>query len=190
MAKPVVLDLETQYSFREKDNDPQKLKVSVVGIYDYSNDSFKAFFEDELSQLWPILENASLIIGFNIKKFDLQVLAPYYVGDVRQFPVLDLLDEIKESLGKRISLGELAKATLGEGKSGHGLLAIDFYRQGELEKLKKYCLDDVRLTRDLYEFGKKEGRVFFPSIRGKEEIKIDWGQKEIKEKSIDLTLPI
>lgn len=190
MTKPVVLDLETQYSLREKDNDPRKLKVSVVGIYDYSDNQFKDFLEDEFKELWPILENASLIIGFNIKKFDLQVLAPYYVGDVRQFPVLDLLDEVKESLGKRISLGELAKATLGEGKSGHGFLAIDFYRKGELEKLKKYCLDDVRLTRDLYEFGKKEGRIFYLSIRGKEEIKIDWRQKEIKKKSVDLTLPI
>jgi len=190
MAKPIVLDLETQYSFREKDNDTKKLKVSVVGIYDYNDDLFKAFFEDELSQLWPILENASLIIGFNIKKFDLQVLAPYYVGNIAKLPVLDLLDEIKESLGKRISLGELAKATLGEGKTGHGLLALDLYRRGKLEELKKYCLDDVRLTRDLYQFGKKQGRVFYFSSRGKEEIKIDWGQKEIKRKSIDLTLPI
>ena len=190
MTKPVVLDLETQYSFREKDNETKKLKVSVVGIYDYSDNQFKAFFEDELSQLWPILENASLIIGFNIKKFDFQVLAPYYLGDINKFPVLDLLNEVKESLGKRISLGELAKATLGEGKSGHGLLAIDFYRKGELEKLKKYCLDDIRITRDLYEFGKKESRVFYFSSRGKEEIKIDWKEKNIGEKTIDLTLPI
>lgn len=190
MAKPVVLDLETQYSFGEKGNDPKKLKVSVVGIYDYADDSFKAFFENELNKLWPILENASLIIGFNIIKFDFQVLAPYYIGDITKLPVLDLLDEVKESLGKRIALGELAKATLEAEKTGHGLLAIELYREGKLDKLKQYCLDDVRLTRDLYEFGKKKGRIFYLSSRGKEAIKIDWGQKEIKEKSIDLTLPI
>ena len=190
MAEPVVLDLETQYSFREKDNDTTKLKISVVGIYDYANDSYKAFFEDELSQLWSILENASLIIGFNIIRFDFQVLAPYYVGNITKFPVLDLLDEVKESLGKRIALGELAKATLESGKTGHGLLAIELYRENKLEELRKYCLDDVRLTRDLYEFGKKNGKVFYFSSRGKEEIRIDWGKKEIKEKSIDLTLPL
>lgn len=190
MAEPVVLDLETQYSLREKGKDPQKLKVSVVGIYDYADKLFKTFWEDELKKLWPILENASLIIGFNIKKFDLQVLAPYYVGDISKFPILDLLDEIKKSLGKRISLGELAKGTLGERKDGHGFLALDFYRKGELDKLKAYCVEDVRLTRDLYEFGKKEDRVFYPSERGREEIKVNWEGKEVKEKVIDLTLPM
>lgn len=190
MAKPIVLDLETQYSFHEKGKDPRKLKVSVVGLYDYADRRFKAFFEDELSQLWPILENASLIIGFNIIKFDLPVLSPYYLGEITKFPVLDLLEEIKKSLGKRISLGELAKETLGQGKSGHGFLALDFFRQKELNKLRDYCLEDVRLTRDLYEFGKKEGRVFYLSERGRGAVKINWKGTGFKEKSIDLTLPL
>lgn len=190
MAEPVVLDLETQYSFREKGKDPRRLKISVVGLYDYNDDQFKAFFEDELSRLFPILENSSLIIGFNLKKFDLPVLAPYYVSNVSKFPVLDLLDDIRKSIGKRIPLDELTKETLGEKKSGHGFLALDFYRKGELEKLKKYCLNDVRLTRDLYEFGKREGRIFYLSGRGREEIRVNWKRKETKEKIIDLTLPI
>ena len=131
MAKPVVLDLETQFSFREKGKDPKNLKVSIVGIYDYQDGLFKAFWEDELKGLWPILETASFIIGFNIKKFDLEVLAPYYVGDILKLPVLDLLEEIKRSSGKRISLDELAKETLGERKRAHGLLALEFYRREE-----------------------------------------------------------
>lgn len=190
MTKPVVLDLETQYSFREKGKDPERLKVSVVGIYDYRDNQFKAFFEDELNKLWPILEKASLIIGFNIRKFDLPVLSAYYVGDLFKFPILDILDEIKKSLGKRISLNELSKETLGEKKSAHGFQALDFYRKGEFEKLKNYCLNDVRLTRDLYEFGKREGWVFYPSARGKTQIKVNWGTVRTRARGINLTLPI
>lgn len=190
MAKPVVLDLETQYSFHEKGKDPKALKVSIVGIYDYRDNQFKAFFENELNRLWPILEKASLIIGFNIRKFDLPVLSPYYVGDLNKFPILDLLDEVKRSLGKRIALNELAKETLGEKKSAHGFLALDFYRKGEFEKLKKYCLNDVRLTRDLYEFGKREGRVLYLGARGRKEIRVNWGKEKKEKKAIDLTLPI
>lgn len=99
MTQPIVLDLETQHAFSEVGYDFKKLKVSVVGIYDYATDDFRAYFENELSSLFARLEHASMIIGFNINKFDLPVLSPYYFGRMSQFTTVDILEEVKKRLG-------------------------------------------------------------------------------------------
>lgn len=158
--RTIVLDLETKKLFHEVDDRRhEKLGVSVCGIYDSSDDKRKAFFESELGQVWPILEAADIIIGFNIKKFDLPVLSAYYPGDLGKLPVFDLLDAVKESLGFRLKLDDLAKATLGRGKTGTGLDAYRFFKEGKLEELKSYCLEDVAITRDLYFYAKEYGHL-------------------------------
>ena len=49
MSKPIVFDLETQFLFQEVGHDPKKLKVSVVGIYDYADSQYSVNLEKELS---------------------------------------------------------------------------------------------------------------------------------------------
>src|SRR3989344_6734824 len=117
---PVILDLETKHSFREFD-DAKKLGITVVAIYNYADKKGIVFTEKELAQLYPILENASYIIGYNIRSFDMNVLQAYYPGNTASLPVFDILDDIKNIIGKRIGLNDAASATLNEKKSGHGL---------------------------------------------------------------------
>ncbi len=50
---------------------------------------------------------------------------------------------VQKVLGRRIKLDTLAEATLGKKKSGNGLEAVAWWRNGEVEKVMKYCLDDV-----------------------------------------------
>lgn len=191
MSQLIVLDLETKYSFRDAGSDPSKLGVSCVGFYNYKNNKFTAFMEDELFRLFPILEKASLIIGFNIENFDFPALNPYYIGNLTNLPTLDLLVEIKNNLGRRLPLDELAGETLGVKKSGHGLQAIDYYNEGKFDKLKKYCLDDVKITRDLYEYGKKYKKIYFRGRRGRESIVVNWENTDSgNSKEINLTLGI
>lgn len=189
MYYPIVLDLETQHSFQEVGFDHWKLKVSVVGVYDYGKDEYKIFRENELSKLFTLLEHTPLIIGFNIKKFDLPVLSPYYIGNILQFQTLDLLEEVEKSLGFRVALDDLARATLGVKKSGHGFLAIDYFLNGDWEKLEKYCLDDVRVTKELYEYGKKEGKLYFQTASGKKEIAVSFDNSLPKNSTVSLSLP-
>lgn len=189
MQQPVVLDVETQRTFRDVGGyDPRKLKISVAGLYDYATDKFQTFIEAELSKLFPYLENASMVIGFNIIDFDLPALNPYYVGDLTKFTSLDLLKVVEKSLGFRISLDDLARETLGVKKSGHGLLAIEYFKSGQWEKLKQYCLSDVELTRNLYEYGKQHGKVFYNTHTGRREIPVVWGSTP-SSSSVNLTLP-
>lgn len=191
MALPVVLDLETQFTFREVGGfEPKKLKISLVGLYDYGSDQYLSFTEQELNKLFPYLENASAIIGFNSIDFDLPVLAPYYVGDTSKFKSIDLLAHVQKHLGFRISLDDLAKETLAAQKNGHGLLAIEYFRNGEMDKLREYCLSDVRITKELYEYGKQHGRVFYKTATGRTEIPVSWMIKEqTPAAQINLTLP-
>jgi len=172
---PLILDVETKFTFREYD-DPKQLGITVAAIYDYSNEEKKVFLEKELNRLFPILENASYIIGYNNKSFDMPVLQAYYPGNINNFPTFDILVNIKEKIGRRLALNDVVSPTLGKKKSGHGLMAIDYYKQGRWEELKKYCLDDVMLTKELFDFGVKKGEIFYLDERGKAVIKVDWKQ--------------
>lgn len=186
---PIVLDLETQHSFQEVGHELRKLKVSVVGIYEYATNLYSSFREEDFPRLFPILENASYLVGFNINKFDLPVLSPYYLGKISQFHTLDMLEIVEKSLGFRVALDDLARATLGMKKSGHGLMAIDYYRNGEWEKLTSYCLEDVRITRELYEYGLKNKKVYFNDVRGKKEIDVNFEKNNTEESTVSLSLP-
>lgn len=167
MAGEIVFDIETKNTFDEVGAGNHKgLRVSVAVIYCYDTDEFKIFREETLGELWPILEKADLLIGYNSKYFDVPVLQNYYLGNLLQLPHLDLLEEIKKSAGFRLKLDDVAKATLQTQKSGHGLQAVEWYKAGEWEKIEKYCTDDVRITRDVYEFGKKHKQIFYPDITG------------------------
>lgn len=167
--REVILDVETKKAFAETGvHDPGKLGVSFVGICrrnvsdsNRERGEFLGFFEDELADLWPILEQADRIVGFNIIGFDFPVLSAYYQGDLSSFPVLDILEEVKGNTGHRVSLDAIAKETLGTQKSGSGLDALTYYEQGKLDELAQYCLDDVRITRDVYDYGKKHKHLKF-----------------------------
>lgn len=187
---PIILDLETKHTFREFD-DPKKLGITVVGIYQYEKEKGMVFEEKELNKLFPILESSSFIIGFNIIDFDLPVLQAYYPGDIKVFSVFDILADIKEKIGRRISLNEVVGATLGKKKTGHGLQAIDLYQEKKIEELKNYCLNDVLLTKEVFDYGVKNGEIFYLTANGKASIKVDW-KKYLDGKNknnIPLTLP-
>ena len=70
MSNEIVFDIETQNTFAEVENDFKKFKVSVVSIYRYETDAYESFEERELVRLWPILEKADRIIGYNSEHFD------------------------------------------------------------------------------------------------------------------------
>ena len=125
-----------------------------------------------------MLKRAGLIIGFAINRFDIPVLAKHYNFNLLALSRLDLLEEIELKLGQRISLSALAKTNLGIAKDHHGLEAIKMYREGRFEELKNYCLNDVRLTRDLYELAKKQGHLLVPDRNTGELIKSQFNWQE------------
>lgn len=191
MNDTLVIDVETKKSFAEVGGEENKreLGVSVAGVYSYGKDAFFAFEEQELPEFGDLLKEATHLIGFNLKHFDLPVLEPYLPEAVfLRMAVTDIFEDAVNFLGHRVGLGGLAKATLGQTKSAkNGLEALRWFKEGRIEDVKKYCLDDVRLTRDLYEYGKKHGHVLFESyVDGKiHSIPVSWG-KEIKKPIMEI----
>jgi DEAD/DEAH box helicase domain-containing protein len=163
-VKHVFLDAETKKTFDEVGGYlPQELGVSFVGICirdGFTGEGeFKGFFENDLPDLWPILETADVIVGYNIIGFDVETLRPYYAGNPDAWNVLDLLDRFKKATGHRVKLDSIATETLGKGKSGDGLKAIEYYHNRQFRELAKYCLDDVAITRDIYDYGLRHGKL-------------------------------
>jgi DEAD/DEAH box helicase domain-containing protein len=174
MAEKLVLDLETQKDFAEVEGRKlELLGVSVVGVYSYEQNRYDAYMEADIKEkLAPRLQAAELLIGFNIRRFDMPVLQPYLPYPVGPMPVLDILEEVVKNLGHRLSLDSIAQATLGRGKSGSGLDALKWFKEGRFDLITKYCLDDVKLTKEVYEYGKEHGRLFATSRFGGEKLQI------------------
>lgn len=167
MFGEIIFDIETQNTFAQVNNDFKKLRLSVVSIYSYNTNTYQSFTESELKQLWPILEKAERLIGYNSEHFDLPILNNYYPGDLLSFPHLDLIKIVYHNLGKRLKLNDLAVATLDNMvKTADGLQAIKWWQQGELDKIKEYCEQDVKITKQLYEFGRKNKQLFYKTLTG------------------------
>ena len=173
----LVYDIETKETFADVGSrDPRKLHISMLGAYSYNERKLLSFTEDELPLFWRRLEQASMIIGFNNKGFDDPVVGAYF-PEISKIPSFDILEEVHRALGFRIKLDNLAHATLGEGKSGDGLKAIRLYREGKIDELRDYCLDDVRITMELYEHGKRYGELFYTDMQGKKSVAVDFSRK-------------
>lgn len=191
----VVFDIETQNTFADVNNDFKKLRISVVSIYRYESDSYESFTEDEVEKLWPILEKADRIIGYNSEHFDLPILNNYYLGDLLKFSHLDLMVKIKDTLGFRLKLDDVAQATLDNiKKSADGLQALRWWKEGRVDDVKRYCEQDVRVTKEVYEFGKKNKQLFYKTLKGEiQPFRVDFGMPQVAVAGsggrINLTLP-
>ncbi len=164
--RQVILDVETKKTFDEVGGYfPDRLGISFVGVCIREGlggkGEMKGFFEKDLPDLFPLLESADVIIGFNCDSFDMQTFVPYYQADLARIPTLDIMLRIKDSVGHRIGLNAVATETLGVGKSGDGLDAIKYFKHQQWDELSKYCLQDVAVTRDVYDYGLKNGKVKF-----------------------------
>ena len=164
-----VLDVETRRAATEVGGwgNAHKMGVSVAVLYDSSQDDFLVYRQEELPDLYAALGRFDLVVGFNINRFDYKVLAGVTPFDHHSLPTLDILERVHERLGYRLSLDGLAKATLGTQKSGSGLDALEWWKQGRLDDIIAYCTKDVAVTRDLYLFGRDNGYLLFANKAGK-----------------------
>ena len=133
----ITLDIETTNAAIGGAFDPSTMNLTVACIHDTDTDLFTSYEVEELPKLWPILERADLLIGYNSDHFDIPILNKYYPGDLTRIKSLDILKEIKKSLGRRIRLNLVAEGTLGRKKTGNGLEAVVWWKNGEIDKIKK-----------------------------------------------------
>ena len=183
--KIVIFDIETKNTFSEVgSNSPEDLDISVVGIYDYENNLYSTFEQEEFNELWNILEETDVLVGFNSIYFDLPLLNKYYPNDLRKKEHIDIFLTVREATGRKISLDNIAQATLDIGKSGDGLQAVRLWSEDKKQEVKDYCKKDVEITKRIFEYGKEKGILKYNDIGVTKEIRIDnsdWKKEPIKE---------
>ncbi len=182
----IVFDIETQNFFTDpgvgRDNFVA-LKISVVCAYSYAQDKYFSFEENQMGELMELFRAADRIVGFSSNRYDIPVLNLYFErlvhsetgGKIEKVDLwkkdrVDLLDEIETATGNRISLDRLAEANLGVMKTHHSWEAISLYKEGKIDELKEYCLNDVLLTKKLYDLFLNENALLVPE-KGSGEIK-------------------
>ncbi|THB75444.1 MAG: DEAD/DEAH box helicase, partial [Desulfobacteraceae bacterium] len=172
-----VLDIETRKSAADVGGwqNAHKMEMSCAVLYDSAADSFITYLQEDMDTLVSDLQEYDLIIGFNIVRFDYKVLSGLSRFKFSTLPTLDLLLKVHERLGYRLSLDHLAQNTLGAQKSADGLQALEWWKEGKLDLIIEYCTQDVRVTRDLYLFGKKNQYLLFKNKAGmKVRVPVNW----------------
>ncbi|HEY3999472.1 MAG TPA: helicase [Candidatus Xenobia bacterium] len=177
-GKVVVFDLETQKSFDQVGgrDATRELKMSVGVVYDFLNDRYRVYRERDIDDMVDDLFSAELVVGYNIVSFDYRVLSAYTHRDFSRLATMDMMVTVEKALGFRIKLDNLVSCTIGSHKAGDGLQALEWFRTGEWDKLEFYCKEDVRLTRELYDFGRKNRYVHYEDFNtgAMGRVPVDW----------------
>ena len=172
--RQITFDIETSNIIPALDrNNLNKLDISIVGVHDSETNEYTSYAKEEFHKLWPIIEGADVLIGYNSDAFDIPILNKYYPGDLSGIKSIDLMVEVQKVLGRRLRLQSLAEATLNKGKSGDGLKAVEWWAQGLVDKVREYCIEDVRITRQLFDYALKNGVLKYKDLRDKRDIKLD-----------------
>lgn len=137
-----------------------------------------------MDKLIELFEEARRIVGFSMNRYDIPVLNQYF-QKIKGAPKLwemervDLLEEIEMSAGQRVSLDRLSELNLGEKKTHHSSEAITLYRDGKIDELKEYCINDVKLTKGLYDLYRKQNYLMMPDKKTGEIIKVEFANLSI-----------
>ena len=170
-------DLETQKSADDVGGwgNIHKMKLAVGVVWDSIDQDYFVYEEKDAKTLVEKLRTADLVIGFNVIGFDYTVLQPYSDFDLQEINTFDMLVDVKKLLNFRLSLNHLAQHTLNAKKSADGLISLQWYKEGKIDKIIHYCKQDVEITRDLYLFGEEHGYVNYQSRSGNPlQLEVNW----------------
>jgi DEAD/DEAH box helicase domain-containing protein len=172
----LVLDIETQRLVQEVGgwDHVDKLGISVACAYDSKTNEFLSYRENELSKLIELCEER-LVVGYNIRGFDLPVMVPYGL-EIKRVDAFDIMYDVEALTRQRfLKLESIAQGTLGVGKSADGLLAVEWWKKGEVQKIIDYCMQDVKVTRDVFQFGRQNGFIRIQRSEAKiVEVPVQW----------------
>ena len=131
----------------------------------------------KLKKLIDLCEDR-LVIGYNIRGFDIPVLAPYGM-DSKKLDVFDIMYDLETLTRQRfLKLEAVARGTLSAGKSADGLMAVEWWKSGEIQKIIDYCQQDVRVTRDVFQYGRQNGFVKIQRSEGEDatvaQVPVQW----------------
>lgn len=156
-------------------DDHEGMGISVICAYDYNEERLRVFLEDNFDEFQKVIDSTGHIIGFNNIKFDDCVCRANGL-DIPSEKSYDLLVAIwkADGLSETYSypshagygLDACCEANFGIGKTGHGANAPVLWQQGRRGEVIDYCLNDVMLTKRLFERMMDCGFIEHPKVPG------------------------
>lgn len=154
--------------------DHANMGISVIGAFDYKEDRYRVFCDDNFREFKELCEKRTPLVSFNGLGFDDKVLTKCGVIDLTKEAKklrndhgvyggasYDILVELWSAAGLArtfnypthigFGLDATAKANFGGAKTGNGALAPVEWQRGNVGAVIDYCLQDVRLTKRLFD---------------------------------------
>lgn len=142
--------------------DHANMGVSVTGVYDYLEDRYRVFLDDNKDEFDTLLNmRGPLCVGFNNIPFDNALLVASDWPCPNDSICYDLLRETWAAAGLGVQfnfkthggfgLDAMCECNFGTKKSGNGAFAPVLWQQGKRGEVIDYCLNDVRLTKQLFD---------------------------------------
>ena len=182
------LDIETQHLITEfedgwkKPENYKKLRIAELGIL--RNNIYTTFEEDNINDLISELNDAELICGHNIIKFDFEILKHYLPKEemfrtiLKSFDTMLEFDKFTGDAGW-ISLNDIAQRNFGMQKTEDSIKIPEMWRNGKIDIVKEYLLNDLKMTEQFFLHGRK-GHTFkydhkvYGKSYGEREVYIKW----------------
>jgi hypothetical protein len=132
---------------------PATMGIACICAYDYTADKYRVFGEYELEDFQALIKIHDKVCGFNNIGFDDKVLATADIT-IPTAKSYDILSEIYHSLGSRqkgCKLENVVKANFPNAqlKTEDATKVPFLWQQGYHAKVIDYCLNDVRMTKQI-----------------------------------------
>lgn len=164
----IIFDLEIATPIKNNDWNAAKRGengISSLVLWDSVTERYHLYDDFTFDKCVEHLNTADLLVGFNSLEFDTPCFQGY-TGCILTPPQFDILQAIWQAVGKRSKgwkLDDICQRTIGEGKSGTGEGAPKLFAEGRFGELFDYNLNDVYLTRKLYNHIVQFGTVVGPN---------------------------
>jgi len=142
-------------------HDHKNMGVSVTGVYDYHEDRYRVFCYDNRAEFAKLIAERDLCVGFNSIPFNNALLLACGWPAPLEEKSYDLLRETWAAAGLGAAfdfkthggygLDAMCACNFGTTKSGNGALAPVLWQQGRRGEVIDYCLNDIRLTKQLFD---------------------------------------
>lgn len=130
--------------------------IVLIGYYDSKYNRYSYDVYPNFRRFKKIVKKRKTIVGFNSLSFDdpicrLQGIEVESTFDIYERMVTAVKHHAKHKIRTGYSLDSLGQKNLGQGKyKTKGGSVRESWEKGDIEGLAKYCLQDVRLTVELY----------------------------------------
>lgn len=127
------------------------------------------------------LQKGGLLLGHNIKAFDLPILRDsmdiYCINKyLKEEKFIDTSRILMKEHKERFQLKNLVKCTMNDAKLMDSADAPKLWKMGQYDEVVEYCMKDTQLVYDLWKYGQEHGIVkAFSMEKGEhKELEVDW----------------